>query len=217
MEGLLRQVVKDRGDKRAQKLSQAFHQISTQKTLLEYEVKGLREALVNERTRRKRGKPLLLQEPEEYQGGAIFWSPRKVKEARDRQQLQEREEEQVLHQKAEKSRLREEARQAKAREKEIRRQARAAARLVREKEKADRATEQALRQAARKTAKRLQQALKTSQKGRKRNLKAPANAALKKRAVVRPAGSREPQGAVAGAPALRSRRSRNITPSIRYQ
>jgi hypothetical protein len=33
-EGLLRQVVKDRGDRRAQKLSQAFHQISTQKTLL---------------------------------------------------------------------------------------------------------------------------------------------------------------------------------------
>jgi hypothetical protein len=29
-EGLLRQVVKDRGDRRAQKLSQAFHQISTQ-------------------------------------------------------------------------------------------------------------------------------------------------------------------------------------------
>jgi hypothetical protein len=82
-EGLLHQVVKDRGDKRAQKLSQAFHQISTQKALLEHEVKGLRKALVNERKRRKRGKALLLEEPEEYYGGAVFWSPRKVKEARD--------------------------------------------------------------------------------------------------------------------------------------
>ena len=96
-EGLLRQVVKDRGDKRAQKLSLAFHQISTQKTLLEDEVKGLREALINKRTRRKRGKPLLLQEteeePEEYQGGGVFWSPPKVKDARDRQHQRELEEE----------------------------------------------------------------------------------------------------------------------------
>jgi hypothetical protein len=82
-EGLLRQVVKDRGDRRAQKLSQAFHQISTQKTLLEYKVKSLREVLINERTRRKQGKPLLLEKSEEYCGGAVFWSPRKVKEARD--------------------------------------------------------------------------------------------------------------------------------------
>jgi hypothetical protein len=71
-EGLLRQVVKDRGDRRAQKLSHAFHHISTQKTLLEYEVKGLREALINERTRRKQGKPLLLEEPEEYHSGSCI-------------------------------------------------------------------------------------------------------------------------------------------------
>jgi hypothetical protein len=64
-EGLLCQVVKGQGDKQAQKLSQAFHQISTQKALLEHEVMGLCKALVNERKRRKRGKPLLLEEPEE--------------------------------------------------------------------------------------------------------------------------------------------------------
>ena len=218
-EGLLRQVVKDRGDKRAQKLSQAFHRISTRKSLLEDEVKGLREALINERTRRKRGKPLLLQEPEEYHGGAVLWSPSKVKEARDRQQLQEREEEQVQHQKAEASRLRKEARQEKVREKEMRRQARAAARLVREKEKAEKAekaAEKASRAAARMTAKRLQQALKTSQKSKNRSLKAPARATTKKRAVVRLAGSGEPQGAVAGAPAIQSRRGRAINTPSRY-
>jgi hypothetical protein len=96
-EGLLRQVVKDRGDRRAPKLSHAFQQISTQKTLLEYEVKDLREALINERTRRKRGKPLLLEEPEEYHGEAVFWLPRKVKDARELQQLKEREEQQLQH------------------------------------------------------------------------------------------------------------------------
>jgi hypothetical protein len=216
-EGLLRKVVKDRSDLRAQKLSQAFHQISTQKTLLEYEVKGLREALINEKTRRKRGKPLLLDKPDEYHRGAALWSQKKVKEARDHQQFQEREEQQIQHHKAETSRLPEQARQVKLKEKERRRQARAAARLVREKEKAEKAAEQASRAAARKTAKRLQQALKTSQKGKKRSPKAPVTATTKKRAAVKPVGEGEPQRATVGALALRSRRSRKITPSTRYQ
>ena len=215
-EGLLRQVVKDRGDRRAQKLSQAFHQISTQKTLLEYEVKGLREALINERTRRKRGKPLLLEEPEEYRGGAVFWSPRKVKEARDRQQLKEREAQQLQQQKAEANRHREESRQTKAEVVQARRQAKAEARIWREKEKAEKAVEQASRAAARRTHQRLKQALKTSQKGKKRSLKALAKATSKKRTVVMPAASGEPQGAAAGAPAVQSRRGRAINTPTRY-
>jgi type IV secretory pathway VirB10-like protein len=199
------------------RLRQVIHSNSVQNTVLKDEIVKLREALVNERTRRKRGKPLLLQKPKEDYGGAVFWSPRKVKEARDGQQLQEREQEEPQHQKAETNMLREEARQAKLREKDMRRQARAAARLVREKEKAEKAAEQASRAAARRTAKRLQQTLKTSQKSKKRSLKASTKATSRKRALVRPAGSGEPQGATTGAPALRSRRSRNITPSTRYQ
>jgi hypothetical protein len=39
--------------------------------------------------RKKRGKALPLVAPEEYQGGAAVWSPRKVKQARDRLQQQE--------------------------------------------------------------------------------------------------------------------------------
>lgn len=87
MERLLRQVVADQGDRQAKKLSQVLHSSLVQNSLLKDEVRKLREALVNERTRRKRGKPLPLQEAEEYHGGAVFWSPRKVKEARDRLQL----------------------------------------------------------------------------------------------------------------------------------
>jgi hypothetical protein len=122
-ESLLRQVVKDRCDPRAQKLSQAFHSISVQKTLLEHEIQGLKEALINERLRRKQGKALSLEALEEYHGGAVFWSPSKVKEARDRLQHQETEEEQQRLRKVEAARLRDEARQEKARNIEIRRQA----------------------------------------------------------------------------------------------
>ncbi|KAF2818192.1 hypothetical protein CC86DRAFT_337456, partial [Ophiobolus disseminans] len=64
-------LIKARGDPRAQKLSQAFHSISVQKTLFEQEAQGLKEALIHERLRRKRGKPLPLGEPEEYYGGAV--------------------------------------------------------------------------------------------------------------------------------------------------
>jgi hypothetical protein len=71
-ESLLRQVVRDRRDPRAQKLSRAFHSISVQKTLLEHETRRLREALLNKRLRRKRGKVLPLEAAEDYYGGAIF-------------------------------------------------------------------------------------------------------------------------------------------------
>lgn len=210
----LREVVKDRGDRRAQKLSQAFHQISASKTLLEHEVKGLREALTNERLRRKRGKPLPLQEAEEYQGGAVFWSPRKVKEARDRLRLQEEEEEQLQLQKADTRKQREETRQARAREKEQRRQARLAVSLMRQKEREEKAVEKASRIAARKAAKQLQKAIKTSQRGRRRSFKAPAKAVQKKRPIARPQGSEEPQGGAVGSPPPTSRRGRAIrTPS----
>jgi hypothetical protein len=215
-EGLLRQVVKDRGDRRAQKLSQAFHQISTQKTLLEHEVKGLREALINERTRRKRGKPLLLEEPEEYHGGAVFWSPRKVKDAREQQQLKERKEQQLQHQKAEANRHRKESRQAKTKAVQARRQAKVEARISREKEKAEKAAEQVLRTAARRTHQRLKQALKNSQKSKKRSLKASAKATSKKRTVVRPTASRVPQGAAARAPAVQSQHGQAINTPKRY-
>lgn len=209
-ETLLRQVVKDRGDPRAQKLSRAFHSISVQKTLLEEEAQGLKEALINERLRRKRGKALNFEAPEEYHGGAVFWSPKKVKEARDRQHQQELEEAQQQLQKAEAAKLREERRQNKAQAIQARRQQRAEARVLREEEKAEKAAEQASRAAARRTQQRLKQALKTSQKGKRISLKATAKAALTQRVAVEPQGGRKASDAAAGSPPTQSRRGRKI-------
>ena len=107
---------------------------------------------------------MLLEPTEEYHGGAVFWSPRKVKEARDRQLQQELEEEQLQHQKVEAARLLEEQRQAKLRAVEARRAARAAAQLMRQEEKAHEAADRAPRQAARRTQQRLQQARKKCSK-----------------------------------------------------
>jgi hypothetical protein len=198
------------------RLSQVLHTNSVQNTLLKDEIKGLREALINERMRRKRGKPLLLEEPEGYHGGAVFWSPRKVKDACERQQLKEREEQQLQHQRAETYRHCEESRQAKAEAAQARHQARVEARISREKEKAEKAAEQALRAAACRTHQQLKQALKTSQKSKKRSLKAPAKTTSKKKIVVRPTASGEPHRAAAGAPAVQSQRGQAINTPKRY-
>ena len=70
IERLLRQVVEDMYDTRAQKLSRTMHSLAVQKALTDHENKRLKEALINEKKRRQRGKPLLLEAPSEDNGGA---------------------------------------------------------------------------------------------------------------------------------------------------
>jgi hypothetical protein len=181
-ESLIPQVVNNRGDPQAQKLSRAFHWISVQKSLLDHKTQGLRQALTNERLRRKRGKAQPLEQPKEDHSGAMFWSPKNVKEAHDRQQQQEQEEEQQRLQKAERGRIREGQKQAKLQAVQQRRTARPAAWVVRKKDKARKATKQASRAAVCRTQQQLQQALKGAQKSKMRSLKA----GLKKRAAAQP-------------------------------
>ena len=122
----------------------------------------LKEALINEKKRRKRGKALPLEAEEAYHGGTVFWSLRKVKEARDRQLQQGLEEEQLQHQRAEAAHLRQERRQEKLQAAQQRRAARVEAQIIRQEKKAREAADRASRQAARKAQHLLQQAQKTS-------------------------------------------------------
>jgi hypothetical protein len=216
-ERLLRQVVHDRSDPRAQKLSRAFHSISVQKSLLTHEAQGLMQALINERQRKKRGKALPLEAGEEYHGGAVFWSPRKVKEARDRQLQQGLEEAQLQHQRAEAARLRQERRQEKLQAAQQRRAARVEAQITRQEKKAHEAADRASRQAARKAQQRLQQAQKTSQKGKKRRLKASNKVALRRRAAAQPQAGGEAEGAAAGPRLPQSRHGRAIKLPSKYR
>jgi hypothetical protein len=215
-ERLLRQVVGDRSDPRAQKLSRAFHRISVQKSLLTHEAQGLMQALVNERQRRKRGKALPLEAEEDYHGRAKFWSPRKVKEARDRQLQQGLEEEQLQHQRAEAARLREVKKQEKLQAAQQKRAARAAAQIIRQEEKARKAADRASRQVARKTQQRLQQAQKTAQKSKRRSFKAPIKAASKKRAAAQPQSNAQPREPPTAPLASTSRGGRAIRTPVRF-
>jgi hypothetical protein len=217
IESLVRDVAKDRRNPKAQKLSQAYHQISVQNSLVKHEVQGLRQALTSERLRRKRGKALPLEQGQDYHGGTQFFSPKSVQKARDRLQQQEREEELQQLQKAERARIRGDQKQAKLQAAQQRRAARAAARTVRETERARKAADQASRAAARRAQQRLQQAQNMSQKGKRRSLKASVKAASKQRAAAQAQGGGEASGAAASPPPSQSRHGRAIKLPAKYR
>jgi hypothetical protein len=214
---LVDHAVADRDQRKISKLNQTIHQLSIRSVLAEHENRRLKEALINERQRRKRGKALPLQAAEEYHGGAVFWSPKKVKEARDRQHQQELKEEQQRLQRAEKVHDREEQRQAKAQAIKARRTARAEARIARQADKAREAADRASRDVARRAQQRLQQAQKTSQKGKQRSLKASIKAASKRRAAAQPQAGSEAVDTAAGPPSSQSRHGRAIKLPSKYR
>ena len=65
-------MVADTYDKGSRQLSQTIHTMAVRNTLLTHENDRLREALINEKKKRKRGKALLLEAPSQYDRGAIF-------------------------------------------------------------------------------------------------------------------------------------------------
>ncbi|THC98399.1 hypothetical protein EYZ11_002118 [Aspergillus tanneri] len=68
-----------------------MHHLSTENILLKLRCQGLEQALQNEKRKRKRGKPLALEQPAPETGGAVFYSPNKIQQARGLQAAKERE------------------------------------------------------------------------------------------------------------------------------
>jgi hypothetical protein len=111
MESLVRSTLKDGAEKQAEVLLRGLHHLHVQNKLLSNENLSLREAITVQKKLSKKSKPLNLQEGEDYTGGAIIYSPRKVKEARTRAAQKERDERDQQLQKA----WRKEEREASAR------------------------------------------------------------------------------------------------------
>jgi hypothetical protein len=82
---LLKETVIDIYEEKAKKLSNTMMSLTTENILLKLRCEGLERALMNEQKRRNRKKPLLLDLPNAGEGGAIFFSPKKVQQARDLQ------------------------------------------------------------------------------------------------------------------------------------
>jgi hypothetical protein len=79
---VIEQVVKDGEQRKAQQISESFHHLQVTNELLREKNNGLQNALKLKQKHRKKGKVLDLQQREEYHDGAVFWSPRKLKEAK---------------------------------------------------------------------------------------------------------------------------------------
>ncbi|KAI1678095.1 DUF1682 containing protein [Pyrenophora tritici-repentis] len=112
----------------------------------------------------KKGKALDLQQRQEYHGGSVFWSPRKLREARAREAVRERDETEEKLQKARSKKQREEARLQRQDELEERRVERQRLKEMRELERAEKAAERARQKEERDAAK----AIQLPQKGKRR-------------------------------------------------
>jgi hypothetical protein len=97
--------VREQATRTDRKISATVHSLQVQVELLTHENKGLREAIATEKKQKKKSYDLDLQQRQEYYGGAVFWSPRKIREARARQVVIERKERDLQLQKEERARV----------------------------------------------------------------------------------------------------------------
>jgi hypothetical protein len=151
MECLVRSAVKNNAAQESKTLSQTLHLVQVQNKLLHYENSGLREALNTRKKHKKRGKPLGLQHCKEYHSGAVFWSPRRIREARAREAVKQQEEHEEQLAKANRKELQAAAKLLQEKEAEERRIAREAAKVVRARRKADKEAVRAAQIAAQNT------------------------------------------------------------------
>ena len=89
--------------------------LSTENILLQAKCKGLENALLNEKKRRKHGKPLLIDFQSSQDGGAIFYSPSKIQQARELQTEKEEAAQIIRTQKAEEKLHKEQEKEEKRR------------------------------------------------------------------------------------------------------
>ncbi|KAI0569068.1 hypothetical protein TUN199_11715, partial [Pyrenophora tritici-repentis] len=138
----------------------------TYNEILNTENDGLKQALAHKKKHNKKSKPLDLQQREEYHGGAVFWSPRKVREARAREQVRTTTEMDEKLEKAESRKLKEAATFYRKRMQEEARVVRETAKKRAEEERKKAAEEKAAKQAQKEQERRdrdSQKALQSSQ------------------------------------------------------
>ena len=110
LKSIVRREVKDQGSKDVKKLQRSLCHISAQNSILQEEVRGLRQSLSIKERRPKQSFTLQLDEDEVYHGGAKIWSPRSVQRARDRRASQQQQAELKKLQKAEQAEIKKAAR-----------------------------------------------------------------------------------------------------------
>jgi hypothetical protein len=163
---LLKQAVNNIHQKESALLSQTFHKLTVQNKILVHENKALKEALVNKKKRRKRGKALLLEPLKDYHSRAVFWSPTKVQAAHDKQEEKDKEAKAEKAKKDKKSRLREEAKKEKAQVLEERKEIRAVAKELKLQEQRKKIAEREEKKTQKELKDQLKKDIQLSKKGK---------------------------------------------------
>jgi hypothetical protein len=145
--------VKDTSADEAKQLSQTVYYLYVQNGLLHHENDGLKEALTAYKKHKKKGKVLNLQQRKEYHGGAVMWTPCKVREARARETIEQQEADEMEFEKANTKELKAAAALYNKKIAEEKRVAREEAKVVRDWEKAEKAAQTAAKKAAQNTKK----------------------------------------------------------------
>ncbi|KAI1559336.1 hypothetical protein PtrEW13061_012431, partial [Pyrenophora tritici-repentis] len=121
----------------ANNLSEILLRLQAAKEIAEYEKDALRAALhVHQKPRNRHEPPLDLQQRKAFHSGAVWWSPCKLREARFRQLVKEKEKEKELLDKIELKEAKENNRIYQLKIKEAARAAREEAKKVRDEAKA---------------------------------------------------------------------------------
>jgi hypothetical protein len=135
-------------NEKAKILLHASEKLAAELELARHEIQGLRNTVIHEKKKRKRGKAMHLYDPEEKEGQALFFSPARIARMRDRVADNEQAEEQRKQMASDKKLQRAIARDEKAREAEEKRIARDLARQAAREELArEKAERQAIREA----------------------------------------------------------------------
>jgi hypothetical protein len=182
---ILDAAVVDKAKTESKQLASTLHWLQVQNELLHHN-EGLRAALTSKRKHKKNSKLLDLQQRKKYHGGAVLWSPRKIREARARETVRQREEEQEKLQKTHDGELKTAAR---LHEKKIAEEAKALRQTARERaaeERKARAAELAPRalKKQQRDAATSQKSRDTPNKGKRKASQSAAPNSTKKRRVV---------------------------------
>lgn len=163
--------------------------------------------------KKKKGKVLDLQQRKEYHGGAMFWSPVKIREANAREAVKHREDKEMKVQKADLKALKESNKLYKKKIAEVKRVARGAAKVERERERAAKAAERAAKIKANNT----KQAIQTTQNGKRKATRASSSNPKRQKGVGgRAVVAASPEAAPAAPPKV-TRRGRNVTLPHKYK
>ncbi|KNG44298.1 hypothetical protein TW65_08875, partial [Stemphylium lycopersici] len=164
LKSIIRREVKDQGSKDVKKLQRSLCHISAQNQILHNEIRGLRRSLSIKESRPKKSYTLQLDEDNEYNGGAVLWSPKRMQQARDRRASQQQQAELEKLQKAKQAEITKAARDCKL-------QLKAARRVEMEKRREEKRVEAAAKEAKKQHQQLInntKKLIKLSQKGKRK-------------------------------------------------